>query len=406
MSETMSNGYPWPKVSIVTPSYNQGQFLEETIRSILLQGYPNLEYFIIDGGSTDQSRDIIQKYEPWIDFWVSEPDKGQTDALNKGFKKTSGEIAAWLNSDDVYTKGSMIKAVDQLVRHPDAMMIYGECHYIDEFGKLIFRPTYRPKKCDYSGLLEGCFIAQPSVFFKRSVLEHVGYLNTSLQYCFDYDLWLSIARSFKIQYIRSKLSKFRIHGNSKTGSQTMKFMFEDFKVIDDILRNYNDAGEAIFAAYNNLILRVVFARQDNLSTAKPFEIQTQKSEGDIVHNGSSNDFFNYLVSRKSVIDHTNGRVPTIRYIDLLDEFKIQYNIFYLRYPRQIGEWDLDNLPADQIDYGIINIPIFCFNHRDYDTSKYVFRTIVHDHPLWIVKIPLLKYVFKKILKTIFASIYK
>lgn len=398
--DTMLDGQPWPKVSIVTPSYNQGQFLEETIRSILLQGYPNLEYFIIDGGSTDQSCDIIQKYEPWIDFWVSEPDNGQTDALNKGFKKTTGDIAAWLNSDDVYTKGSMIKAVDQLVRHPDAMMIYGECHYIDEFGKPIFRPTYRPKKCDYSGLLEGCFIAQPSVFFKRLVLEHIGYLNTSLQYCFDYDLWLSIARSFKIQYTRSKLSKFRIHGNSKTGSQTMKFIFEDFKVIDDILRNHNDAGEAIFAAYNNLILRVVFARRDNLSTAKPFETQTQKSEGDIVHNGSSNDFFNYLVSKKSALNHTDKRTQKIRYNELIYEFDQSYGIFNSRYGNQVGEENTCNSYRAIMDYGIINIPIFCFNHGDYDTSKRVFGAIIYDHPIWIVKIPLLKYVFKKILKIV------
>ncbi|KAF1075762.1 glycosyltransferase family 2 protein [Methanogenium sp. MK-MG] len=397
--ETMSDGQPWPKVSIVTPSYNQGQFLEETIRSILLQGYPDLEYFIMDGGSTDESRRIIEKYDAWIDFWVSESDNGQTDALNKGFKRTTGEIAAWLNSDDVYTKGSMIKAINQFIDHPDISMIYGECQYIDEFGKPIFRPTYRPKKCDYGKLLEGCFIAQPSVFFKKITLEHVGYLNTGLQYCFDYDLWLSIARSFKIQYINSIQSKFRIHSQSKTGSQTMKFMFEDFKVIDDILRNYNDTGGAVFAAYNNLILRVVFARQDTLITGKPFEIANQGNERDPVHNGSSDDFFNCLISKKSTIDHANEGVKKIRYIDLFNELSGIYDIFDSRYQNKLDEEYTNNSYRNKVDLGIINIPLFCFNHGDYNTSKRVFQIIIHDHPIWIVKIPLLKYIFKKILKT-------
>jgi len=398
--ETMPDGQAWPKVSIVTPSYNQGQFLEETIRSILLQGYPNLEYFIIDGDSTDESCRIIKKYETWIDFWVSEPDHGQTDALNKGFKKITGEITGWLNSDDVYTKGSMIKAVNQFVRHPDIMMIYGECQYIDEFGKSIFRPTYRPKKCDYSGLLEGCFIAQPSVFFKKIVLEHVGYLNPSLQYCFDYDLWLSIARSFKIQYLRSTQSRFRIHSHSKTGSQTMKFIFEDFKVIDNILRNYNDAGGAIFAAYNNLILRIVFARQDTLSTEKTFETTIQRNERDPVLNSSSNDFFNCLVSKKSAIDLTNEGVLKIRYDDLLNEFRGLYDVFNSRYQNQLEEEYPASSYGNKADYGIINIPLFCFNHGDLSTSKRVFGIIIQDHPTWVLKIPLLKYIFKKILKTV------
>lgn len=398
--ETMPDGQPWPKVSIVTPSYNQGQFLEETIRSILLQGYPNLEYFIIDGGSTDESRSIIEKYEPWIDFWVSEPDNGQTDALNKGFKRITGEITAWLNSDDVYTKGSMLNAVNQFIENTDIAMIYGECQYIDEFGKPIFRPTYRPKKCDYSRLLEGCFIAQPSVFFKKNALEHVGYLNTNLQYCFDYDLWLSIARSFKIQYIRSTQSKFRIHSQSKTGSQTMKFMFEDFKVIDEILQKNNNAGEAIFAAYNNLILRVVFARQDNLHTGNTFEPSLQRDEKEPPLNSSSNDFFNWLVSKKSTIDQANESIKIIRYSDLFNELSGLCGIFNSRYHMQIEGVYRQNIFSNELDKGIITIPIFCYNHGDYITSKRVFQITIHDHPTWIIKIPMLKYIFKTILKSL------
>lgn len=399
--DTMPDGQPWPKVSIVTPSYNQGQFLEETIRSILLQGYPNLEYCIMDGGSTDESREIIQKYESWIDFWVSEPDKGQTDALNKGFKRTTGDIAAWLNSDDVYTKGSMIKAVDQLMRHPDVVMVYGECQYIDEFGKPIFRPTYRPKKCDYSRLLEGCFIAQPSVYFKKKALEQVGYINASLQYSFDYDLWLSIARSFKIQYVKSTLSKFRIHSHSKTGSQTMKFMIEGFKVLDNILRNYKDTGEAIFITYNNLILRVIFARQKVLNAGQTFQTKMQGNERDFVFNNSSEDLFHYLVSQKSVIDRTEENLQKVQCRDLVSEVSRIYTTLDIRYQNQK---EVRNNTSDsrisKINYLIRDIPIYCLNHGDVDTSQRVFRIIVRDHPVWILKIPLLKYIIKKMLDKI------
>src|SRR5213592_2149932 len=107
LTDTRPDGYPWPRISIVTPSYNQGQFIEETIRSVLLQGYPNLEYIVIDGGSTDESIAILRKYEKWIAHWVSERDKGQSEAINKGFAQATGEIFAWLNSDDVYERGAI-----------------------------------------------------------------------------------------------------------------------------------------------------------------------------------------------------------------------------------------------------------------------------------------------------------
>lgn len=396
IDETMPDGQTWPKVSIVTPSYNQGQFLEETIRSILLQGYPNLEYCIIDGGSTDESREIIQKYEPWIDFWVSEPDNGQTDALNKGFKRTTGEVAAWLNSDDLYTKGSMIKAVDQLMRHPDVVMVYGECQYIDEFGKPIFRPTFRPKKCDYSRLLEGCFIAQPSVYFKKKALEQVGYINASLQYSFDYELWLSIARSFKIQYVKSTLSKFRIHSHSKTGSQTMKFMIEGFKVLDNILRTYKDTGDAIFTTYNNLILRVVFARQDAHYTGQTLQIGIQGNKRDFILNSSSEDFFQYLVSQKSVID---GAGRKVQYRELFDEISKVYITLDTRYQNEMWN-NTSSSRINGINSSIREIPIYCLNHGDVETSQRIFRIIARNHLIWVLKIPLLKYVIKKMLDKI------
>src|SRR5262245_40759296 len=128
-----SESFAWPRVTVVTPSFNQGAFIEETIRSVLLQDYPNLEYLVVDGGSTDSTLEVIKTYEPWIDYWVSERDRGQTHAINKGFSRATGEILAWLNSDDTYEP----HAIRTVVRHmmaTGAVVTYGNCNLIDETG--------------------------------------------------------------------------------------------------------------------------------------------------------------------------------------------------------------------------------------------------------------------------------
>ncbi len=132
LSDTMPDGLPWPKISIVTPSFNQGQFIEETIRSVLLQGYPNLEYIIIDGGSTDEAVDIIKKYERWLTYWVSETDRGQSHAINKGFNISKGEITAWINSDDFYLHGAFGKISRFFSENTDVDMVFGDCHIVNE----------------------------------------------------------------------------------------------------------------------------------------------------------------------------------------------------------------------------------------------------------------------------------
>src|SRR5882672_2272557 len=137
LPELRSNGQPWPKVTIVTPSYNQGEFLEETIRSVLLQGYPNLEYIIIDGGSTDRSVEIIRRYEKWLAHWVSERDRGQSDAINKGFSRSTGDICAYLNSDDVYLPHALLSVARLFEKHPDAALLYGDCQLIDESSRVV-----------------------------------------------------------------------------------------------------------------------------------------------------------------------------------------------------------------------------------------------------------------------------
>ncbi|GAI34604.1 unnamed protein product, partial [marine sediment metagenome] len=137
LPDTLPDGSLWPRVSIITPSYNQGQFIEETIRSVLLQGYANLEYIIMDGGSTDDSVEIIRKYEPWLTYWVSEPDRGQAHAIDKGFARSTGEILAWLNSDDTYLPGAIAKSVRLLNDDPNAEAICGGELQIDSQGIVI-----------------------------------------------------------------------------------------------------------------------------------------------------------------------------------------------------------------------------------------------------------------------------
>jgi len=202
-------------VSIVTPSYNQGHFVEETIRSVLLQGYPNLEYIIIDGGSTDQSVEIIQRYEPWLAYWASEADEGQSDAINKGFDRSTGEILAWLNCDDIYLPGAVQAAVESLVERPRVALVYGGADYLSESG-MVSRGRARGFELD-----RPCetIIPQPAAFFRKSALEAVGGLDVNLHYRMDLDLWIRIAQRFEMHSLPYALARIRTSLEAKTASE-------------------------------------------------------------------------------------------------------------------------------------------------------------------------------------------
>lgn len=178
--------------TILTPSYNHAEFIRQTIDSVLSQNYPRLKYWIMDGGSTDNTLSILKSYGQKI-HWVSERDAGQADAINKGFMKAKGDIVAWLNSDDFYEPGTLSKVADYFSKHPEIDFIYGDMNFVDRFG-------LHPKPCNYlsdfslSRLLKYCYICQPSVFFRWSVIDRVGLLNTEYSYAFDYDYWLRTAR--------------------------------------------------------------------------------------------------------------------------------------------------------------------------------------------------------------------
>jgi len=211
----MNTSSPLPLVSIVTPSFNQARFLETTIRSVLAQDYPRLEYIIVDGGSTDGSLAIIERYADRLAWWVSEPDLGQTDAINKGFARARGEIFAWLNSDDTYLPHAVSEAVAYLQAHPEVGMVYGDANFIDEHGRVIGR--FNARQTDYRRLRWGAvYIPQQAAFFRASLWRQVGPLDPTFYFAMDYDLWVRIAALAPLRYHPRLWANFRLHSDAKT----------------------------------------------------------------------------------------------------------------------------------------------------------------------------------------------
>ena len=204
-----------PLVTIVTPSYNQADYLEETIQSVLRQDYSNIEYFIVDGGSTDNSLAIIEKYADKLGWWVSEADQGQTDAINKGFAHANGEIIAWINSDDTYISGAVLEAVDYLQSHPDVGMVYGDANLIDEDGNIIGQ--FPARQTGYKRLRRGyVHIPQQAAFFRVDLWRKVGPLDTTFYFAMDYDLWVRLAKLAPLVYYPRLWANFRLHESGKS----------------------------------------------------------------------------------------------------------------------------------------------------------------------------------------------
>jgi glycosyltransferase involved in cell wall biosynthesis len=234
LPDARQDGSPWPRISIVTPSYNQAQYLEETIRSILLQGYPDLEYFIIDGNSTDKSVEIIRKYEPWLAGWASEQDHGQSDAINKGFSRCTGDIFNWICSDDLLTPGALETVGNAFASGPEIDAIGGACllQYDDEPEKnLVHQVDWR----SWQDAPCSSVLWQPSVFFKRALVDRDVLVRTDLHYCMDRELWAYLCgRGARWKWLDTTLSVFRFTGGNKSITGGRKVIDE----IDKIYRSY------------------------------------------------------------------------------------------------------------------------------------------------------------------------
>jgi glycosyltransferase involved in cell wall biosynthesis len=226
----MMMAHDLPLVSIVTPSFNQAQFLEQTMLSVLSQDYPNLEYLVIDGGSQDGSLEIIQRYASRLAWWVSEPDAGQAAAINKGFEHTRGEIIAWLNSDDLYFRPDTVRrGVEALEAHPNVGMVYADGVMVD--GELHVLDWHTYPQYSVKDLLAFNVLLQPTVLMRRETLERAGYLSKDYHMILDHSLWIKIAALTPILHISETWAVERTHSDAKTIGQAGKFVDEAFRFI-------------------------------------------------------------------------------------------------------------------------------------------------------------------------------
>ena len=241
-----------PLVSIVTPSFNQARYIEATIQSVLSQDYPRLEYLIVDGGSTDGTVEIIKQYEGRLAWWVSEKDQGQTDAINKGFGRAQGQILAWLNSDDTYEPGTVSAAVKYLLDHPDVGMVYGDCNFINDDGRVIGK--FGSAQTDYRLLRRGyVHIPQQTMFFRAEWWKHLGPLDPSFYFAMDYDLWTRLAAHTELKYVPQTWANFRLHTTGKT-------IVADDRCWPEMIRvHYRDGGSFFSVIVAKYYIRKIIA---------------------------------------------------------------------------------------------------------------------------------------------------
>lgn len=225
-------------VSIITPSFNQGRYIEETILSVQNQTYKNIEHIVIDGGSSDQTIDILKKYSSSIS-WISEPDNGQTEAINKGIKISHGEIIAYLNSDDVYLQNTIKYIVDFFDKHPEIDMVYGDIIHINKQSQNIEEIKTGTIELE-KYLTCVLYLPQPTVFFRRNIIKKIGYFDEKLQLAMDLDYWVRIFINFKTAYLPANLAKARIYPEMKSSVRSHQYLDEKMYILEKTLSERDD----------------------------------------------------------------------------------------------------------------------------------------------------------------------
>jgi glycosyltransferase involved in cell wall biosynthesis len=260
-------------VTIITPSFNQGKYLAETIQSVLSQDYANLEYIVIDGGSTDNSLEVIHSFESRLAYWVSEPDRGQTDAINKGFARAKGQILGWINSDDTYNPGAIKQAVQYFQDHPKVGVVYSDLNFMDAESRIIGK--FPAAQTDLARLRRGyVHIPQPATFIRAELWRQVGPLDPTFFFAMDYDLWVRLAHITRFRYVPGQVwANFRLHTGAKTVDADERCWPEMLRV------HYRDGGSFFAPIVMKYYLRKLAAPLFKLRLRRKFSDSTKKKEG-------------------------------------------------------------------------------------------------------------------------------
>ncbi|WP_338767073.1 glycosyltransferase family 2 protein [Bernardetia sp. ABR2-2B] len=321
-----------PKITIVTPSFNQGSFIEETIDSILSQNYSNLEYIIIDGKSTDNTVEIIKKYEKYISYWESEKDKGQSEAINKGMRKSTGDILTWICSDDLLTENSLEKAANYFLENPTVSLIHGKTKTFGEgYKDKITAGNHSDLSIDYFTHMA---FPQPSSFFKREIFEsqsyvvgnHKNWVDESLHYCMDYDLLLRTVLNYELLKVDELFSEYRLHPASKTVSDWSKFEVEKDKVFLRLLNTLKTKKEA----------------KEGIEFLKELGIESKESESNKTYN-----FDNQIVSKidieKIVQMFLYRKIPVLFDAKEYETVVLYCEALQKKYPNFYSKMNLDSM---------------------------------------------------------------
>lgn len=264
-----------PRITIITPSFNQGHYIEQTIVSVLSQNYPDLEYIVMDGGSTDSTVEILKKYDGKL-LWFSEQDRGQSHAINKGLQMATGQVIAFLNSDDIYEPSALLKVGKFFMTHARANWLTGKCHTIDQKGNEIRKAITCYKNFwlmlkNYHVMLVLNYISQPATFWRREVTEIVGGFDESLRYAMDYDYWLRVGGRFKLWLLHDYLASFRVHPNSKAGSSAHAQFEAEFQIAKRYITSPILVG--LHTAHVALTVQIYRLLMSSNQLATPFESQ-------------------------------------------------------------------------------------------------------------------------------------